>query len=271
MSPNKAQEKSDNPDDGDNPDPRVILARMKETMDGVRRRQSIQPSTPSLDRHRVSADMDVDDVAEYFAPSSSGVALSDAAIVPGTPSFQGMREMFNPPIPSFVNTPALKGVRGLFKPEHLADGLQSPMLQGVEELLQPPVGWNDVEDSPPIPPIVEVKKKRGRGARTAPLETTSLADDEASPANDELHAEEEEPEHVKPGRVLRGGAGKKPTSVCSLLFVSSLSSTNTYGVLQTSLLLVPEKAAARSTRARSKTPQPVDSTDDEPGMLTVSE
>ncbi|KAH8833806.1 hypothetical protein DL96DRAFT_464907 [Flagelloscypha sp. PMI_526] len=227
------------------PDSRAILAKMKETMAGVKRRESLQPSTPLLERSRKisSMDMDVDvredrETSEASSSSNHTNPFLDTVPVTAKPSFQGMRELFNTSkVPAGMNTPAMKSMRSLFRPEpqNNRTGLHSPMMERAGEFLQS----EDVKDEVPKAEARNAGKK-SRVLRATATDTPSLADDEASPVVGEHipdnEEENEEETAQKKGRILRARpASNKPPSVCICfdLLLQCLTSLDFLGSITT--------------------------------------
>lgn len=197
----------------------VLLARMRQMVEGVRRRQSMEdaPRRASLSPRKRSgfsllaregdAIMEEDDEdGDGDAAEGAGAAVPVAAAPREvrTPQMGDLRHLFGAAGPSA--TPQLAGVREMFRRTRAPAGIEDAALQGVGEMMSSPAGWRgrpaaddheEDEDDEEVPaPVVPA---RGAKGRAAPARRTpkSAATRKEAPASG--LAVEEEGEPAAPG------------------------------------------------------------------------
>ncbi|KAH9934220.1 uncharacterized protein B0H18DRAFT_1101746 [Fomitopsis serialis] len=148
-------------------DASVLLARMRQMVEGVRRRQSMEVGAgesprrkslsprkrngfsllaPELGAQRQGEDAIMEEQEEVGEGVGYGeqadddfLPVSTAPRQAGTPRMNDLRHLFAAPGPSA--TPQLTGVREMFHREKRAAGVPDDALEGVGEMMTTPVGW----------------------------------------------------------------------------------------------------------------------------------
>ncbi|KIM82686.1 hypothetical protein PILCRDRAFT_819990, partial [Piloderma croceum F 1598] len=195
-------------------DTKALLEKMKETVEGMKRRRSGVPGSrvSAVDVRGgqddgVDAGMNVDEAGEEEESDKENKTEGDAMAVredthaqstnppsgPQTPSFNNIRERFqNPssdrPVIAEPKTPKMDGMRDLFREKKV---LATPAFEGVGEMMKTPRGWRmDVleegvegeENEEEEKEVVATSARRGRGtpastssATKPPSSTTSTS------------------------------------------------------------------------------------------------
>ncbi|KAI1792452.1 hypothetical protein LXA43DRAFT_1006622 [Ganoderma leucocontextum] len=179
-------------------DTAVLLARMKQMVEGVKQRQSLGRQSLSLSPrkreggfsllapdharpHRPShilleeedGDAHMDDEPEHEHEEVEEPALASA---PKTPRMSDLRHVFQRPREE-LSTPALAGVREMFRP-HPQGPAETPRMDGMQEMLSTPVAYRaapaaetqdegeNEEEEEEEEPVAELPAKTARGKRT---------------------------------------------------------------------------------------------------------
>ncbi|TFY56053.1 hypothetical protein EVJ58_g7870 [Rhodofomes roseus] len=194
----------DGTDIGSEEDAGVLLARMRQMVEGVKRRQSTEAgaggtprrkslsprkrsgfsllaSEPGTHRQGQDAIMEEQEDADENAGANGQV---DGAVLPvskyaGTPQMNDLRHLFAAPGPSA--TPQLTGVREMFLSQKKTTGVEDTALEGVGEMMATPAGWRsksaaraqDLEEEnedgaadEEFAPVVPSRNAKGKGVAT---------------------------------------------------------------------------------------------------------
>lgn len=190
----------------------VLLARMREMVAGVRRRQSgvgaedvprrasLSPRKRAgfslLARDEGGADTIVEEQEQEQGGADAPVPVAAAPREVGTPQMGDLRHLFG--APAQAATPQLKGVREMFRPVRPSAGMEDAALEGVGEMMSSPVGWRgkaaaqaheeeDDEEEDPAP--ARGPKGKAAASRRTPK---SVATRKEAPASELAAVEEDE-------------------------------------------------------------------------------
>ena len=191
----------------------MLLEKMKEVVEGMQRRRSLQPDAiPILNKTEIS---DEDMVLEEEMPEIDEGSIEDQCppqtdshpAVPATPQMSDLRHVFSEKRAAarYPETPRLDGVREMFFRARRQEP-STPIFEGVEEMLvmppeypsqEQPTGQSDevvAERAPEVaaPAPTRLPKRasgapattpavRVRGGRETPADESQLADNELTP------------------------------------------------------------------------------------------
>lgn len=217
LSPQKVPSAAGEEDGAGAEDASVLLARMRQMVEGVRRRQSMEdaPRRASLSprkrggfsllarehgaRGEPDAIMEEQEQDDGDGDTAEGAAVP-VAVAPSqvrTPQMGDLRHLFRDPCPSA--TPQLKGVREMFRPTKPLAEFADAALEGVGEMMSSPAGWrgkavapddeeDDEEEPAPVVPARSVKSRAVPAKRTP----RSAATRKETPASGLAVVEEDE-------------------------------------------------------------------------------
>ena len=167
----------------------VLLARMREMVADVRRRQSgagaedvprrasLSPRKRAgfslLAREEAGTDTIVEEQEQEDGNADAPVPVAAAPREVGTPQMNDLRHLFGAPAKAQA-TPQLKGVREMFRPVKPPAGVEDAALEGVGEMLSSPAGWrgntaaqtDDQDDEEEAAPARGPKGKAAASRRT---------------------------------------------------------------------------------------------------------
>ena len=172
----------------------MLLARMKQMVEGVKQRQSLGRQSLSLSPRKRDGGFSLlaPDHARPHRPShillqeddhgDEGVeaeAEVEEVAPPKTPRMSDLRHVFGRPQgEAGASTPALAGVREMFRPPQPQGPVETPRMDGVQEMLSTPAGYRAAlvteaqleeeggEGEAEAEPIEELPAKAARGKKT---------------------------------------------------------------------------------------------------------